>query len=115
MSGEAVEIVNRTDTDFNFMHGGVPYKVPKNGSIHVDSTTAAHARKKSIMMYDLETGKATYQIGTKGVHDVSPLGKGKTEEDELIDRDTDPEIGAKKVNVRGSRAAIREGEDALVR
>lgn len=112
MGDKVVELVNRTDKEFNFMHGGRQYKVPANESIHVTEEVAYHARKKSIMMYDLETGKATYQVGIKGIHDVSDLGPGKADDDELIDRATDTRGKPAKVKVRGRMVAE---DDTLAR
>ena len=113
MNRNVVELVNRTDKDFKFMFDGIQYLVPANDGLSVTEDCAHHAYKKSIMKYDLETGRATYQVGIKGVHDISDLGAGKTSEDELIDRDTDIAGKPKRINVRGGQVAPSRQEDAL--
>ena len=113
MNRNVVELINRTDKDFNFIFDGVHYRVPKSGTLDVTEDCARHARKKSIMAYDLETGQAKYQVGIEGVHDTSSIGRGKEAEDELIDRTTDEDGDkAAKVNVRGGKVQASR-EDAL--
>lgn len=113
MNRNVVELVNRTNRDFKFMFDGVSYVVAKEGTLDVTEDCARHARKKSIMSYDLETGRAVYQVGIEGEHDISSIGKGKDPEDELINRETDPD-GAKAatINVRGGQVKASQ-EDAL--
>ena len=113
MNRSVVELVNRTDKDFSFMFDGVSYTVPADGLLDVTEDCARHARKKSIMKYDLETGRAVYQIAIKGEHDTSNLGKGKNAEEELIDRESDVDGDkARVVNVRGGKVQASQ-EDAL--
>lgn len=112
MNHSMVELVNRTDKDFKFMFDGIQYVVPANSSIGVTADCATHGRKKSVMAYDLETGRATYQLGVKGQDPISDLGKGKEPTDELIDRDTDVAGTPTKINVRGGQI-VPEREDAL--
>lgn len=113
MNRNVVELINRTKQAFKFMFDGVSYIVPSEGALDVTEDCARHARKKSIMKYDLETGQAQYQVGIEGVHDTSSIGEGKGAEDELIDRSTDPD-GAKAatINVRGGQVKSSQ-EDAL--
>lgn len=113
MNTTVVELVNRTDKDFEFMYGGVSHCVPAENSIDVIQDAADHARKKSIKSYDLETGKATYQVGIQGIHDCTPIGRAKSLEEELIDRKTDFDgAKAKTITVRGGRIQTND-EDAL--
>jgi hypothetical protein len=113
MNRNVVELVNRTDKDFSFMFDGVGYTVPANKSLDVTEDAARHAYKKSIMAYDLETGRATYQVGIKGIHPTSTLGSGKDATDELIDRETDIQGKPAKINVRGGQVAPTREMDAL--
>ena len=95
------------------MYGGIQYKVPAEGSIDVLQDVADHARKKSIKSYDLESGKAQYQVGIKEVHDCTPIGAAKALDEELIDRDTDIDgEKAKTFSVRGGTINT-DREDAL--
>jgi hypothetical protein len=113
MNRKVVTLVNRTDKDFHFMYDGIQYKVPAQEELDATEDVANHARKKSIMSYDLESGRALYQIGIKGVHDIGFMGAGKTNEDELINRETDIQGKAVKINVRGGRVAPSRDADAL--
>lgn len=112
MSQRVVTLVNRTDKDFHFTHNGIQYMVKANDDLNVTEDVAYHARKKSIMKYDLETGKAEYQVGIKGVHETGSIGAGKEADAELIDRDTDPAGTPTTINVRGGNA-ITSDRDAL--
>lgn len=113
MNRNVVELVNRTSQPFKFMFDGVSYVVPGDGTLDVTEDCAQHARKKSIMNYDLETGKAQYQVAVEGIHDTSSIGKGKAPEDELIDRSSDLDGDkAKIINVRGGQVKASQ-EDAL--
>lgn len=113
MNRHVVTLVNRTDKTFHFMYDGIQYSVPAAGELDVTEDVANHARKKSIMKYDLETGKATYQVGVKGQDDVSFLGRGKQNDDELIDRETDINGPPKRINVRGGQVQPTREVDAL--
>ena len=113
MNRHVVTLTNRTDKDFQFMFDGIQYKVKANDELDVTEEVAHHARKKSIMAYDLETGRAQYQVGIKGIHDVSSIGAGKHEEDELIDRATDVQGKPEKINVRGGQVKPSREVDAL--
>ena len=114
MNRNVVELVNRTDKDFKFMFDGIGYVVPADDTLDVTEDCANHARKKSIMSYDLETGQAQYQIAIEGVHDTSHIGKGKEATDELIDRSTDIEGTPVKINVRGGQVEASGEKDALI-
>lgn len=113
MNRKVVTLVNRTDKDFHFMFDGVQYKVPAQDELDVTEEVANHARKKSIMSYNLETGKALYQIGIKGTHDITFMGIGKTSDDELIDRASDVQGTPKRINVRGGQATPSREVDVL--
>ena len=113
MNRNVVTLVNRTSKAFNFTFGGVSYTVPADDEISVLEDVANHARKKSIMSYDLETGRALYQVGIAGTHDVSKIGAGKESTDELIDRNTDIMGKPTKINVRGGQVAPSREEDVL--
>lgn len=112
MNHSMVELINRTDKDFKFMFDAIQYVVPANGLLGVTADCATHGRKKSIMAYDLETGRATYQLGIKGQNPITSLGAGKESTDELIDRDTDVAGTPVKINVRGAQI-VPDREDAL--
>lgn len=114
MNHKVVHLVNLTDKPFNFTFCGVSYTVPVEDGLDVTEDCAYHARKKSIMMYDLETGKARYQVGVKGVHDLEFLGEAKKSTDELIDRETDPLGEPTTINVRGGQVRPGVDLDALV-
>jgi hypothetical protein len=114
MNRNVVTLVNRTNKDFKFQFDGVGYIVPAEDELDVTEEVANHGRKKSIMSYDLETGKAQYQIGIKGVNDISNIGRGKESTDELINRESDITPGkAVKINVRGGQVAPSRDADAL--
>lgn len=113
MNRSVVELVNRTNKDFSFMFDGVSYTVPAEDSLDVTEDAAQHAYKKSIMSYDLETGRAIYQVGIRNVHEITSLGKGKEASDELIDRDTDIQGKPTIINVRGGQEATSREADAL--
>lgn len=113
MNRNVVELVNRTDRDFNFTYDGVSYQVPAKGTLDVTEDCARHARKKSIMSYSMDTGRAEYQVGIEGIHNTSYLGKGKHAEDEVIDRSSvEDSEKAVTLNVRGG-GVQRDQEDAL--
>jgi hypothetical protein len=114
MNRHVVTLVNRTDRDFAFTFDGVGYIVPASEELDVTEEVGNHARKKSIKSYDLETGRADYQVGIKGIHNTSFMGKGKLAEEELINRETDLDGDkAKVVNVRGGKVAPGRDVDAL--
>lgn len=113
MNRHVVTLVNRTKTKFQFMFDGVQYTVPAEGELDVTEEVANHARKKSIMKYDLETGRAEYQVGIAGIHDTSFMGAGKKADEELIDRETDVQGTPKTINVRGGQVAPAREPDAL--
>lgn len=120
MSHGSVRLVNKTDKPYSFMFDGVQYVVPasspdKEGFIHVSPEAATHARNKSYMSYNLETGRATYRVGIEGQDSINFIGKGKSDEEELIDRTTDPEGIPQKINVRGGNVVDSSREDALAR
>ena len=113
MNRTVVTLVNRTSKAFSFMFDGIQYTVPGDDEIEVTEDTAKHGRKKSIMSYDLETGRAQYQLGIKGVDPTAHLGEGKAAEDELIDRATDVAGTPVRINVRGGQVAHTREEDVL--
>jgi hypothetical protein len=114
MNRNVVELVNRTNKDFKFSFDGVGYIVPANGILDVTEDCANHGRKKSVMSYDLETGRAQYQVGIKGIHETFDIGPGKESTDELIDRMSDIEGIPVKINVRGGQVEASAEKDALI-
>jgi hypothetical protein len=106
-------LVNRTNQDFEFTFDGVGYCVPGSDSLELTEDAAMHGYIKSMMNYNLQNGQVQHQVGIEGRHDTSFIGDGKSDSDELIDRESDLEGKSQVINVRGSLADSASREDAL--
>jgi hypothetical protein len=111
-----VRVKNRTNQNLEFLYDGQVYKFPASKTVPVVRTAADHAVRKSMALWDPETGQCVYRLGIVGEHDVSPLEMEVTSKTELLDRSLiEGSKDAKQVNVgrgeEGQRAFL--GPQAL--